>query len=126
MHRRRRHGRLDHLGHLLRTDGHTTRRAGLVPPQTGHAGLQEAVPPAQHGELGHASATHSLEQAMTRAQRQDDAGSPDMLRGRLRMVADLFQALAVGGGQDNGGGAYGLGHEPFHVSGMKGPAISVG
>ena len=60
---------------------------------------------------------------MAGAQRQDDAGSPDMLRGRLRMVADLFQALAVGGGQDNGGG---LGHDPLHVRGMKGPAISVG
>ncbi len=40
---------------------------------------------------------------MASAQRQDDAGSPDMLLKRLRMVADLFQALAVGGGQDNGG-----------------------
>ncbi len=40
---------------------------------------------------------------MARAQRQDDAGSPDMLLRRLRMVTDLFQALAVGGGQDNGG-----------------------
>ncbi len=100
-------------------------RAGLVAPQTGHAGLQKAVPPAPHRELRHASATDGLEQAVARAQRQDDAGPPDMLRGRLQMVADLFQALAVGGGQDNGW-ACGLAHDQLHVSGMNGPAISVG
>ncbi len=119
------HRRLNHLGHLLRTDGRPTRRAGLVPPQTGHAGLQETVPPAPDRELGHAGATDGLEQAMTRAQRQDDAGPPDMLLRRLRMVADLFQTLAVGGGQDNGGTG-GLGHDPLHVRGMKGPVISGG
>ncbi len=122
---RRLHGRLNHLGHLLPANGGATGRAGLVAPQTGEAGLQKAVPPAPYGELGHARATHGLEPAMAGAQRQDDAGSPDMLLRRLRMVADLFQALAVGGGQDNGRTG-GLGHDQLRVSGMKGPAISAG
>ena len=114
------HRRLNHLGHLLQTDGSPTGRAGLVPPQTGDAFRLETIPPTPYGELGHARATHGLEQAMARAQRQDDAGSPDMLRRRLRMGADLFQALAVGAGQDNGGTG-GPGHDPLRVRGMKGP-----
>ena len=80
------------------------RPGGLVVPQTGDAFRLETIPLTPHDELGHAGATDGREQATARAQRQNDAGPPDMLLRGLRMVADLFQTLAVGGGQDNGGG----------------------
>ena len=101
---RGRHRGPDHRGHRLLGNRGPTGRAGLVPPQTGDAGLQEAGPPPPHGGFGHAGATHGLKPAMTRTQFQDDAGPPHMLLRRLRMIANLFKASAVGGRQDNGGG----------------------